>query len=103
MKAWIVDDGGDCCTLVHAETIGKAKLKGQSALNVDYYDYLYVRAKRIPGLDDKPITYQNAKDAGFQYIDLYGGDSDEDGYLKPELFFNDCYCEICKGSKHHEK
>jgi len=50
-----------------------------------------MRAKRIPGLDNKPITYQNAKDAGFQYWDDDAGDC-----LLPEFFNNDCRCELCK-------
>jgi hypothetical protein len=97
MKGWIVWWGDDICTLVHADTRGKAKLLGMSILDGD--DFLFARALRAPGLDDKPITYQNAKDAGFQYSDGgYSEDGDGDGHLLPELFTNDCHCDICKGA-----
>jgi hypothetical protein len=90
MKAWIVSDRSDTWAgLFHAETEGKAKLKGLEEYCLD--DYTEMRAKRIPGLDNKPITYQNSKDAGFQYWDDETGD-----YLIPELFHNECRCSICR-------
>lgn len=96
MKAWVVWFGeiNFGCVLVHAETIGKAKLAGKSLLDGD--DYLEMHARRMKGLDNKPINYQNAKDAGFQYTDGgYSEDGDGDGYLLPELFHNYCHCENC--------
>lgn len=93
MKAWTVSDRSEeWAGLFHAETEGKAKLKGMEEYGLD--DFTEMRAKRIPGLDDKPITHQNALDAGFQYWDDENGD-----YLKPEDFQNDCRCDICKGAK----
>ena len=96
MKAWIVSVRyGDCCTLVHAETAGKAKSQACWDLDCEFMD---VNAARLSGLDDKPITFQNAKEAGFQYTDDEGiNDEDEDEYFLDEKYFtNSCTCEICK-------
>ena len=99
MKGWIVWFGDDVCTLVHADTRGRAKLLGKGILGSD--EFTEMRALRMKGLDDKPITYQNAKDDGFQYTNGgYSEDGDEDGYLLPELFTNDCHCDICR--RRHE-
>jgi hypothetical protein len=88
MKAWIVFCGDEYCGLFHADTEGQAKLRMMYCYGGD--DYLQYRARRLPGLDGKPITYQNAKDAGFEYSD---GDSSR---LLSELeFINDCQCHIC--------
>ncbi len=93
MKAWIVEDRFDeWVTLVHAKTTGKAKVEVASWFGSDF---LSLNAKRLPGLDDKPITYQNALDAGFQYTTDELGDE-----FTPEYqFINDCNCDICKGIK----
>ncbi len=96
MKAWIVGCE-EWVMLVHAETRGKAKTTVMGITGGDY-NFTDFSAKRIPGLDDKPITYQNAKEAGFQYTDLVGTEEiDEDGYLLEKYFINDCRCDICKG------
>jgi hypothetical protein len=63
MKAWIVYCGDEWNELTHANTAGKAKVAIMKSIGFD--NYIYLGAKRLPGLDDKPITYQNAKDAGF--------------------------------------
>ena len=99
MKAWIVSDFGDeWCSLFHADTAGRAKLRGLEEYNLD--DFTTMRAKRLLGLDNKPITYQNAKDAGFQFSDGgYLEDGNGDGNLLPELFSNDCRCDICMEAK----
>ena len=97
MKAWVVGEkdgwgGFAWCTLIHAETRGKAIYEVQSTYNTgDFTDY---RAVRLPGLDDKPITYENAAAAGFLYLD------DTDGEPAPSNeFLNECRCEICRGEK----
>jgi len=97
MKAWMVSWGDpyDGCILIHAETRGKAMHLGQNELDCDVF--IEMRAVRIKGLDDKPITYQNADDVGFHYTDPEHGD--EDGYMLPEHFTNYCECDICKGGK----
>ena len=96
MKAWIVGDG-NWCELVHAKTAGKAK----ALVAVSRDEFVTMKAKRLSGLDDKPITYDNAKAAGFRYEDPLGdGEYDEyDGicYMKPEHFSNWCRCDICTG------
>ena len=103
MKAWIVSaTSEEWCSLFHANTSGKAKLRGLEEYNLS--DFTEMRARRLPGLDDKPITYQNAKDAGFQYGDGgYSEDGDGDGHLLPSFFSNDCRCEICDTSPNKEK
>jgi hypothetical protein len=96
MKAWIVSATSDeWVSLFHADTAGRAKLRGLEEYNLD--DFCEMRAKRFPGMDDKPFTYQACKDAGFQYgTGGYSEDGDGDGHLLPELFNNDCRCSICK-------
>lgn len=76
---------------MHAETRGKAILRAMRNVN-DSEAYTDFRARRLPGLDGKPITYQNAKAAGFEYWD---GDNSET-LLSEDEFINDCDCEICK-------
>jgi len=96
MKAWIVFYADEYCALFHAETRGKAKLR--MIENYGDNDFLAYRAKRLPGLDDKPITYQNAKDAGFEYT------QDDSEILAPESeFINDCRCDICKAENFREQ
>lgn len=92
MKAWVVSIPEDWCSLVHADTRGKAIVQVRQHIS-DYNEFTDFRAERLPGLDDKPITYQNAKDAGFEYIDEYGTGEPED------WFINDCYCGICTGKQ----
>lgn len=95
MKAWVVSDtSGVWCSLFHAETSGKAKLRGLEEYNL--YDFTEMRAKRLLGLDDKPITYQNAKDAGFEYLTDTSYDSNDEGKLDAKYFVNDCVCELCR-------
>jgi hypothetical protein len=96
MKAWKVSDTSDeWVGLFHAETAGKAKLLAMEWYGYD--DYLEMRARRFPEMDDREFTYQDCKDAGFQYWDTDGDEGDEDGYLLPQYFINDCPCDICKG------
>lgn len=91
MKAWVVFYGEQWCVLLHADTRGKAQAL---AMGLDHgdNDFVRYRAIRLPGLDDKPITFDNAHEAGFHYYDDY-----DDGIpIEPEDFFNDCRCELCK-------
>lgn len=89
LKAWKVYIPDQWCSLVHAETRGKAIVQVRCNVS-DFEEYIDFRAQRLPGLDDRPITYQNAKDAGFEYLDEYN-------FLLPEDWFtNDCHCEICE-------
>jgi hypothetical protein len=75
---------------MHADTEGKAKAAAMGYVD-DFSDFVDYRARRFPELDGKPFTYQNCKDAGFEYFD-------ESGVSLPEKWFvNDCRCKICKG------
>ena len=92
MKAWIVYYCDEWCSLVHAETRGKACAYIMN--KIDPGDgFICFRAIRLPGLDNKPITYVNAADAGFFYKDEqeFGA-----GLIQEESFINDCRCKICK-------
>jgi len=88
MKCWIVGIQDEWCSLVHIETRGKARAWAARMYDQEFVD-LY--ARRLPELDNKPITHGNAKAAGFEYEDESWG-----GFIKPEEFINDCRCEICK-------
>ena len=98
MKCWVVLAGceGDdeWCTLMHAESSGKAKVLTMRQIDGD--DFLEFRARRVPGLDDRPINYENAKAAGFEYRGDYYSD---DLLLPTEEFINDCPCEVCKSGR----
>jgi len=51
---------------------------------------------RFQEKDDKPFTYENAKEAGFRYTDeegLYDPNQSE-YYLRPEDFTNYCNCDV---------
>ncbi|MBU0791725.1 MAG: hypothetical protein KKC55_14845 [Gammaproteobacteria bacterium] len=94
MKAWIVYYYDEWCSLVHAETRGKACAYIKDIIDTEL-DFLDFRAIRIPGLDNKPITYLNTVKAGFRYQiedDVYNPPI----FTKPEYFVNDCNCKICK-------
>jgi len=93
MKAFIAQfEDAEWCDLVHGETHGKAKsnfLRWNPGTN-DPGDYTMIRLRRIPGLDDKPFTFENAKQAGFTYQE----EGDEEP--SPSDFINDCQCEVCQ-------
>ena len=96
MKAWIGKYSGEgWVMLMHGETKGKAKANFH-AWNPDARqrnDFVEVRVRRIPALDNLPFTYDNARDAGFYY-------QDEDGTALHEPYLiNDCICEICKANQ----
>ena len=86
-KAWIVYCGDEWVTLIHADTRGKAIANARQWID-NSADFIAFRATRFPEMDDRKFTYQDCKDAGFEY------DRDDDG--KP-YFWNDCSCDICEG------
>ena len=88
MKCYIVNTGDEWCSLVHAQTRGQAIQRIRKWVDPGE-SFLDFSARRCPGLDNRPITYQNAKDAGFEYGDGYGG------RLTENYFTNDCHCELC--------
>ena len=107
LKAYQVSVGGEYCFLIHGETRSKAKYKAykcdpagphsHSEWETLMFDF---KLKRLPLLDDKPITYENAKAAGFEYIDQDKmPDENGDQFADPEDFYNDCPCYICTGGK----
>ena len=92
MKAWIVYYDDEWCSLVHAETRGKACAYIMN--KIDPGDgFIHFHALRLPDLDNKPITFGNAGSAGFFYKD-----EQEFGtvFYPEETFINDCACKICK-------
>ena len=96
MKAFFMHfDGEFAGMLLHGETRGKAKMRFLNEA-LGNGEYSAVRGWRIPGLDNKPITYKNAKDAGFEYTEEH---DEEDTALPESMFDNNCFCEICRGVK----
>jgi hypothetical protein len=91
MKAWSVTYGDEWYTLMHAATRGKAIQRAMRQVCDMDNDYIGFSARRLPGLDDKPINYDNAKGAGFEYLDDIEGQP-----IPSEEFVNDCPCGICK-------
>jgi len=88
MKAWRIYCADEWTTLIHADTAGKAKAIVMRFF--DYDEFIAFSARRLPQMDNRPFTYQDAKDAGFEYLDDCGEP------IKPEEFINDCSCDICK-------
>jgi hypothetical protein len=101
MKAWKVgwQDFSEGVWLVHAESPSKAKQIARTRTDMIDFDYEYVdlRAKRCPELDDLPLDIENAEKV------LWFPDAiDEDGkpyfgeYCTREDYVNRCPCEICR-------
>jgi hypothetical protein len=98
MKAYRAEfEDSGWCILVHGETRGKAKSRFMQVqpdpwlADTDYWND--IRLLRIPGLDNKPITFANTAAAEFFYVD-----SETDKILDANEFFNFCDCEICGGN-----
>jgi len=91
--------GEDWVTLIHGVSRSDAR---ERFLTVHWGEgeWIDIRGERLEGLDDKPITFDNAKAAGFVYVSW---EYDEEGNQieKPDQFINDCYCPVCRG--HDEK
>ena len=92
MKAWIVSIPDEWGSLVHADSRGKAIAEVRAHVS-NWNDFIDFRAKRIPGLDDIPITWKAAAEAGFEYVNDDGTEFDE------IQFTNDCYCHVCRPVK----
>lgn len=91
MKGWVGKfKGEEWCMLVHGETAAKAKNNFHRWEPSGYGEYVIIRVHRIPGLDDKPITRENARNAGFSYYD------ESRVTLDDIHFVNDCRCKICR-------
>jgi hypothetical protein len=75
------------CTLIHGETRGKAKSRFERC-NPGGGRYTDIQLRKLPGQDDLPFTFLNAKAAGFEY-------ENEDETIPG--FINDCDCPICRG------
>ena len=92
-KAYTASISDGWCALVHGETPGQAKMRFMgSTPEVD--EFIAMRLQRIPGLDDKPFTYENAKAVAFEYWNPDTGEP-----AGPELFDNICFCEICNANR----
>ena len=88
------------CSLIHGETRGKAKLRFlECTCGMGNDEFTEIRLRRLPGLDNKPITYQNAKDAGFEYSSMEFDENGDEIYNDPEHFINDCDCPVCREGK----
>ena len=97
MRAYICTlVGAEWCTLIHAESRGKAKYNFQQwgPLSPDDCYWVDIWVKRYPGLDDKPFTKETLAEAGFKFTDE---DGNED--MGNENFVNDCRCVLCKDIK----
>lgn len=97
MKAWRVYEVGEpeMGVWVHAATVGKAK---SLALGYDWFSdhdwgtFLYLRAKRVRELDDKPLTMANLKGIGCYLVDY-----DEEAAPSTEADWPiECGCEVCR-------
>lgn len=83
----------DWATLVHGKTSGEAKMRFKN-MGLDDGDFIDVRVRRIPELDDKPFTYANVPG---NFIPL-----DDDGETIPEKDYrNECNCPLCTGEEVH--
>lgn len=97
LKAYQAEfEDGEWCVLIHGETAGKAKARFMRVQPDPWFDesmWVEIRLKRVPGLDDKSITFENCQAAGFNYTDEYGEPGPE------SQFYNYCDCPICKEQK----
>lgn len=107
MKAYVAQfKDEEWCTLIHGKTRAQAKynfLHWEPTGMADRSYWNDIRLRRLPGLDDLPITYENAKAAGFEYA---ANEFDDDGNSLddgPDHFVNDCCCEICKKKEGSEE
>ena len=94
-------DGEEWFILIHGETRAKAKWNfiKWNPFSLDAWDsWNLVRTKRLSECDDKPFTWQNAKDAGFEYTtdEISDGTDDPEHFIPEEFFPNDCNCSICQ-------
>ncbi|MBA4375820.1 MAG: hypothetical protein C0401_06575 [Anaerolinea sp.] len=93
VKAWIGRvEGEEWVMPIHGKTAGKAKaffLKCSPVI-LEASDFLFVRLRRLPALDDKPFTPENLEAPDWHYVDEDGED------LSNENFINDCSCEVCR-------
>ena len=86
MKAWeVFTVDRDWSVIVHANTRGKAIVKGCS---VDFNDFIEMRARRIQQMDDRAITKELMIEAGWpeEYIEEP---------FNPGLWTFPCGCEYC--------
>ena len=83
MKAWFVMVGDDWGEYVHGETASKAKSMFWKSWSYEAEEWIYLRAYRVPELDDIPITTKNINNIR------------EDN----ELWHPICDCPICE--KHY--
>lgn len=88
MKAWWVRDiNEDWGIAVHGETRAQAIVRARNVWPDMIFEWVNIRASRMPSLDDKPFTLDNVQGI------IFDPDS-EDGALTE--FYNECDCPICK-------
>lgn len=87
MKAWeIISIDQEWSVIVHADTRGKAVAK---ACNVENGEFIEFRTRRLPLIDDKPITRELMIASGWpeEYLEEP---------FDPTLWTFVCGCEHCK-------
>jgi hypothetical protein len=95
---WAYYDGEGYGTVVHGETIAKAKYRFSRVDPARDYDksrWIEIRLHRLSEWDNKPFV------KGEEYNNLFSPDSyDEDG---EGIYYGynwvDCDCPLCKGAK----
>lgn len=110
MKAYLVTVGDEYCFLIHGETRSKAKYRAYRCDPAGPHNHgewetlmFDFKLKRLPLLDNKPITYENAKVAGFEY-ESEETDEHGDRLMAPAEEFpgSDCDCRVCKGKNNDQ-
>ncbi len=88
MKAWeVMHKQEEWSVIVHADTRGKAIVAGQS---VGADDFIELSARRLPLIDDKPVTKELMIESGWREGLLDSEMSGANDYTFP------CGCEHCK-------
>ena len=81
-----IDGYAEWGMFIHGEDAGKAKSRAKRCEPSGEWEYVGIRLKRYPVLDDKPFTPEDC--APLLYF------PEEDG--EAETYINDCDCEVCK-------
>ena len=86
MKAWMIEaENVDYVEVIHADTRSEAKTKSDLRSDNEL-EWIEVKAKRYPALDDKPTSLQNLLDSGIIFMEMETEDE----------FLSTCLCPTCK-------
>lgn len=87
MKAWEVSPvDQEWSVIIHEETRGRAIAKG---CNVEFTEFIEMRARRIPQMDDRAVTKELMIEAG------WCSENVEEPF-HAELWTFPCGCEYCQ-------